>query len=133
MTQASTKTYKDKENKFIRISHEKKILRHFQNGDPKSTVREAARAVNLPYASTQKRINDLINKDSIKVVGSISEDGNPNSIYTINRAPQIFRKTKKTRIELMKTVLDKYLDSGTYAAIMEEYERMLKLEKKTKK
>ena len=39
----------------------------------------------------------------------------------------MFRKKKQTRIEILKKVLDKYLDNGTYNAILDEYERVIKL------
>lgn len=126
-TLASKKTYHNITNLVNRLSHKEIIFKHFNNTNGSYTIREVSKALKWDYTRCQKRMTDLYNSDLLKITGSKDEDGNPNSIYTINRVPQIFRKTKNTRIEILKKVLDKYLDSGTYDAIMEEFERVIKL------
>ncbi len=132
-TKSSIKTYNDQGNEIARISHIQQIFNLFNETNCSYTIREVATVLKWDYTRCQKRITDLFKIDLLKIDGSKEEDGNPNSVYAINRTPQIFKKKRSTRIETLKSVMDKYLDSGTYAAIMEEYERMLKLEKKNKK
>ena len=127
MSQASTKTYHNVTNLISRLSHKEIIFKHFNNTNGSYTIREVANALGWQYTRCQKRMTDLFNSDLLKIIGSKYENGNPNSIYTINRMPEIFKKKKLTRLDIMKKVLDKYLDSGTYDAILEEYERVIKL------
>ena len=126
-TIASTKTYHNVTNLVARLSHKEIIFKLFNYTNGSYTIREVSKALKWDYTRVQKRMTDLFNSDLLKIIGTKKEEGNPNSIYTINRMPEIFKKKKLTRLDIMKKVLDKYLDSGTYDAILEEYERVIKL------
>lgn len=93
------------------------------------TSRDIAKTLGWELERVKKRISDLKNDGKISIVGIKKEIKNKVRVYRLIENPTFFPEKKLTRVEILKKVLDKYLDNGTYDAIMEEFERQLKLNK----
>lgn len=124
MTKASIKTYKDKDNIIARLSHKETIFKLFNDTNRSYTIREVAKSLKWDYTRVQKRITDLVSSSLLNVIGSKEENGQLNSVYSINRMPEMFRKKRVTKLDLLKQSMRKCLDSGTYDAVIDEFNRM---------
>ena len=126
-TLASTKTYHNVTNLVSRLSHREIIFKHFNNTNGSYTIREVSKALKWDYTRCQKRMTDLFNSDLLKIIGTKEENGNPNSIYTINRMPNLFRYGKKSKYQLLKEAVEKCTELHVRDAIFDEFNRMNKL------
>lgn len=91
------------------------------------TSRDIAKTLGWELEKVKKRVSDLINGGKISIVGIKKEIKNKVRVYRLIENPSFFPEKKLTRVEILKKVLDKYLDDNTYNGIIDEYERQIKL------
>ena len=122
MTLSSKQAFFNESNERNRLSQKRKILCAFMNGRPMS-IRIVATEVNLTYHQVQKRLDELVAENKIKLYGLTSEKGNNNSLYVINTTPSGEKRPSKTQI-LFKIILDQCPE--LYDQITETYKTELK-------
>lgn len=128
-TAASIIAFRDEANKAKRLTQKEKIKMYFNMFETKSTIREVSKVINLPYNSTQKRMSELHKEGFLIITETKIEKSNPNSVYAINKIPEILKQVKLSKFELLKKSVSKCVDSETFEAIMDEFKRMVKLNK----
>lgn len=106
MSKASLQTFTEPRNEVKRLRQIDIIYKMFNDTNDKYTIRQAATALNMSYNAVQKRISDLQKSDLLKVVDIVTENGHPNSVYMVNRNPQLFKAKKvSTKFELLEKAI----------------------------
>lgn len=121
---ASIQTYKEPKNEVKRISDCEKVHAFFLKGNKRLTTREASDASKMPYVTMQKRIHDLTKRDLLMIVDLKKENGNKNSVYAINKNPDLFGTKYRTKFELLMDALKKSVNTDVSQAVIDEFERM---------
>lgn len=104
------------ESKQTRWTHRNILFNQFKRGF-KGTNRELAKVVVLPYESVHKRTAELLQEGKIIITGSVDCDGYQNSVYCLNKEPELFVCKKLTLRQWLK---------NQHPEILEQFEKLNK-------
>lgn len=99
MTAQSKQAFADSAE--VRWSHRKILFNQFQHGF-KGTNRELAKKVVLSYEAVHKRTAELLQDGKIVITETIDYNGYQNSVYELNKEPELFTVKKLTLAQWLK-------------------------------
>ena len=129
MTKASKQAFTDTENQKKRISIKKRIKLVYDSTNGSYSAREMALILKFPdHLTSRRRMLELESTGYLIITGTRLENGQPNSVYSINRSPEIFPSKKKSKIDLLKQAIRSY--ALNEEAIFMEYDRLINYKNK---
>lgn len=130
MSKAQLATYANPVNRAGFDSIKSWILHFVEKHKKPFTIRELAWEMQTTYKRIQPRISELISSGQLIEVGTKKEGNRTVSILRMGAQTDLFHNPKKTRQEIYREAVRRYVDPELLEIVEEEFKRLIKLNKK---